>query len=411
MPHPDQASSAGLAAAGDDGQFMGMDIGGSLTKIAILEPHPSSSLHPPRMLSLLRKDPANRCMIHDETLSVNDKQLQCTVHFLSFESSDIEEIINYVRQNSLYEGIRQIRTAGGGAHKFKNIFLERIGVELVPVDELAVVVRGISWLTKQRTDEVYHVGEKGERCYHEPSSLFPYLLVNVGSGVSIVRVDGPLDFERVSGAALGGGTFWGLAQLLTRCKTFQGATAQAVSGNPSSVNLLVQDIYGGDYKLESGATLQGSLTASYFAKVGSCDESPSDADVLHALITMITQSICQVAYLNAQIQGTSRIVFTGNFLRENQVARTTIRSSMARVNLAQAKGETLQALFLEHEGYFGAIGSLLIQSATLLGRKVEDLHPVARSTRVWKSVPCQHEASTQRRSQSVDLPRRSIYYE
>lgn len=33
-----------------------------------------------------------------------------------------------------------------------------------------------------------------------------------------VQVDGDGKFERVSGTSVGGGTFWGLGKLLTKCK-------------------------------------------------------------------------------------------------------------------------------------------------------------------------------------------------
>ena len=40
----------------------------------------------------------------------------------------------------------------------------------------------------------------------ERGDLYPYLVVNIGSGVSIVKVDGPTAFTRVSGTALGPST-------------------------------------------------------------------------------------------------------------------------------------------------------------------------------------------------------------
>ena len=52
---------------------------------------------------------------------------------------------------------------------------------------------------------------------------FPCLLVNIGSGVSIVRVDEDGSFERVSGTSVGGGTLWGLLSLLTDANSFDGA--------------------------------------------------------------------------------------------------------------------------------------------------------------------------------------------
>ncbi|CAN0015289.1 unnamed protein product [Discosporangium mesarthrocarpum] len=55
----------------------------------------------------------------------------------------------------------------------------------------------------------------------QAQSPFPYLLVNVGSGVSVIKVEGPgTQFQRVSGSTIGGGTLWGLCTLLAECETF-----------------------------------------------------------------------------------------------------------------------------------------------------------------------------------------------
>lgn len=60
----------------------------------------------------------------------------------------------------------------------------------------------------------------------EPEPNFPCLVVNIGSGVSIVRVDEDGGFERVSGTSLGGGTLWGLLSLLTDARSFDGESLQ-----------------------------------------------------------------------------------------------------------------------------------------------------------------------------------------
>lgn len=59
----------------------------------------------------------------------------------------------------------------------------------------------------------------------EGEKPFPCLVVNIGSGVSIVRVDEDGGFERVSGTSLGGGTLWGLLSLLTDAESFDGESA------------------------------------------------------------------------------------------------------------------------------------------------------------------------------------------
>ena len=45
--------------------------------------------------------------------------------------------------------------------------------------------------------------------FDQTSSIYPFMLVNIGSGVSILSVQGPDDYKRVYGTSLGGGTFLG----------------------------------------------------------------------------------------------------------------------------------------------------------------------------------------------------------
>ena len=67
------------------------------------------------------------------------------------------------------------------------------------------------------------------------SDLFPYLLVNIGSGVSMLQVAGDGQYERVSGSNLGGGTFWGLCRLLTRCRGFDQMLELSMRGDNAKV--------------------------------------------------------------------------------------------------------------------------------------------------------------------------------
>lgn len=75
-------------------------------------------------------------------------------------------------------------------------------------------------------------------------SAYPYLVVNIGSGVSILRVDARHVYERVGGTSLGGSTFLGLVSALTGCRTFEEAIAMAAAGDSTKVDMSVGDIYG-----------------------------------------------------------------------------------------------------------------------------------------------------------------------
>ena len=94
--------------------------------------------------------------------------------------------------------------------------------------------------------------------------VYPYLLVNIGSGVSMIKVSGPRQHQRVGGTHLGGGTFCGILSLLTGARTFDDMLAMADRGDNSGVDMLVGDIYGMDY---SKIGLKSTAIASTFGKV------------------------------------------------------------------------------------------------------------------------------------------------
>lgn len=96
------------------------------------------------------------------------------------------------------------------------------------------------------------------------ADIYPYLLVNIGSGVSMVKVSGPRKFERIGGTSLGGGTLWGLLSLLTGARTFDDMLKMAELGDNGAVDMLVGDIYGADY---SKIGLKSTAIASSFGKV------------------------------------------------------------------------------------------------------------------------------------------------
>lgn len=70
----------------------------------------------------------------------------------------------------------------------------------------------------------------------DEADVYPYLLVNIGSGVSMVKVTGEGQFERVSGSSLGGGTFWGLCRLLTGLQDFDDMLQLSSTGDNSQVS-------------------------------------------------------------------------------------------------------------------------------------------------------------------------------
>lgn len=146
---------------------------------------------------------------------------------------------------------------------------------------------------------------------------YPCLLVNIGSGVSIIKVNSDGSFERVSGTSLGGGTLWGLLSLLTPATSFDEMLALSETGDNNSVDMLVGDIYGSDY---GKIGLKATTIASSFGKVfkkGSNDRKKEfkPEDISKSMLFMISNNIGHIAYMQAEKHNVDRIYFGGCFIR------------------------------------------------------------------------------------------------
>jgi len=332
----------------------------------------------------------------DPSLTVHVPALGGKLYFAHFATSEVEHAVEVLRQHRLTDGLDTIHATGGGAQKYREIFRSRLGVGLRPCNELDAVVLGLCLMVKAVPDECYTFERVADpaaaesaasevaqpvvipptqlgisqplRKIHKPFSntcpddFFPFLLCNVGTGVSILHVKSETSFTRVSGTALGGGTFLGLTRLLTRLLNFQDALDSASNGDARRVDMTVADIYGADDDRTS-LKLPADLTASFFAKNLMRSESDPmdggyrDADICKSLVVMIAQNLAQIAHLNARIHGAKRVFFTGNFLRNNDLALRTIVYTMQR--WSQLDQVSTEAVFFRHEGYFGAVGAFL----------------------------------------------------
>ncbi|KAH7281251.1 hypothetical protein KP509_36G037700 [Ceratopteris richardii] len=189
----------------------------------------------------------------------------------------------------------------------------------------------------------------------EAQTLYPYLVVNIGSGVSILLVESPEQFKRVGGTSLGGSTFLGLTAALTGCTSFKEAIELAAAGDSTEIDMLVGDIYGGDYS-EMG--LAATTVASSFGKLvqplrrDAAMQTPQH--LAKATLLMITNNIGSLAKLHAESTGVKHVLFTGSFLHGNKLAMRLLAVAMEFWSRGHIK-----AIFLRHEGHAGAMGALL----------------------------------------------------
>uniref|UniRef100_A0A667ZXY3 4'-phosphopantetheine phosphatase n=1 Tax=Myripristis murdjan TaxID=586833 RepID=A0A667ZXY3_9TELE len=325
-----------------------IDIGGSLTKLAYYSTvqHKVAKV---RSFDHTAKVPSDKLY----EISVQE-EITARLHFIKFENAYIETCLDFIKDHLVNTETKVIKATGGGAHKFKDLIEKKLGLKVDKEDEMTCLIKGCNFVLKNIPHEAFVYAKHADsefRFQNTHPDIFPYLLVNIGSGVSIVKVESEDKFERIGGSSIGGGTFWGLGALLTKTKRFDELLQLASKGQHTSVDMLVKDIYGGSY---GSLGLTGDLIASSFGKSATADKDFSKEDMAKSLLHMISNDIGQLACLYAKLHNLSRVYFGGFFIRGHPVTMHTITYS---INFF-TKGE-VQALFLRHEGYLGAIGAFL----------------------------------------------------
>ncbi|KAK7389071.1 hypothetical protein VNO78_23903 [Psophocarpus tetragonolobus] len=347
-----------------DISHLALDIGGSLIKLVYFSRHHDQSTNDKRMRNTKKRSgfPPNGSRRSYPILGGR-------LHFVKFETSKINECLDFVYSKQLHCGGGEshysdstagssaiIKATGGGAYKFADLFKERLGLSLDKEDEMSCLVAGANFLLKAIRHEAFtHMEGQKEFVQIDTNDLFPYLLVNIGSGVSMIKVDGDGKFERVSGTNVGGGTYWGLGRLLTKCESFDELLELSQKGDNRNTDMLVGDIYGGMDYAKIG--LSASTIASSFGKVTSDKKGLEDyrpEDISLSLLRMISYNIAQIAYLNALRFGLKRIFFGGFFIRGHAYTMDAISFAIHFWSNGAA-----QAMFLRHEGFLGALGAFM----------------------------------------------------
>lgn len=307
------------------------------------------------------------------------------LNFTKFETDKIDEYMDFM-QGIVMRGDDansaqnlHIMATGGGSYKFYDEMRRRLDVDVTREDEMDCLIAGLDFFITEIPEEVFCYSEQNPMSFAEARpNIYPYLMVNIGSGVSMVKVTGPGQFERIGGSSLGGGTLWGLLSLLTDAKSYDDMLEMAGRGDNTKVDMLVGDIYGGEY---SRIGLKSSTIASSFGKVfkqvrrgqaakdANVDEEfqPEEEkpahdkfadfkgeDISRSLLYAISNNIGQIAYLQARFHGLEHIYFGGSYICGHPITMHTLSYA---INF-WSQGEKT-AYFLRHEGYLGAVGAFL----------------------------------------------------
>ena len=203
---------------------------------------------------------------------------------MTVKSSDASTAIygalgKYLNDNdTTLENVEQVMLTGIGA---KDLKLPILGCPTAKVDEFLANGMGARF----------------------DSGLDHMVVVSMGTGTSLVRVDGD-EIRHIGGIGMGGGSLQGLARLLLGTSNMKEVSNMADKGNPAHVNLLI-----GDICEEELGNLTGDATASLFAKV--LQRTPDDNDIAAGLIHMVLETIGSAAVMSQLNGGFKDFVLVG----------------------------------------------------------------------------------------------------
>lgn len=323
--------------------LIGIDIGGSLTKVCILFNKNEKNIYD----FLIQKKIFEPVDIGTHYIFLTRFQ---TINFQ-------KDILPILKDLNNIEKITKIDATGGGAHKFSDLMKKVFNIEFIKHDELLSLINGYLFMNNYNSFYETEAIDKIKKIPPEDLT-FPHISVNIGSGVSILKVISPTKFERVGGTLMGGGTLIGLSKLIIGVDSYNEILELASKGNYENVDLTVKDIYGGEPEKYKSNNLSENTVASSFGKIHEFIQSGQrekikNEDIALSLLTMICFHITQYAVIYAKENNIDKIYYFGNFTR---------RHSRATFALAQASkywNKDFKVRFNYYDGYFGSVGALL----------------------------------------------------
>ena len=234
-------------------QAIGVDVGGTLTKVAYF--------------------------------TGNQK-----LNLLHFPSADLQKVSDWISSN--HEDI-QIGLTGGRAEQLKTFLRKHENLHYLV--EFDATVAGVN----------YQLRKDGQR-------FSDAIITNIGTGTSIHLMRGN-NHERISGTGIGGGTLLGLSALMTGIHQFKEIVQYSANGRRNEVDMLVSDIYfGNKTPIDGGLTASNFGEAGLTPLV-----ERSKEDILATVQGLVGEVISTLSIQCAVAENVEHIVYIGSTLTEN----------------------------------------------------------------------------------------------
>jgi type II pantothenate kinase len=286
-------------------RMIGVDLGGSLVKIAYISPSSPHDI----VCRLFRSDEAS---------------------IQSYFTNDFPAELAKIGPNAAWSIV------GAGSLKHAKFFAS-LPRQPTHGEEMAANARGAAYLLER--GKVHTFGGTGKISDR-------YIIASLGSGVSFTLNAPGIIGRHIGGVAVGGGTLMGLARLILNITDYDELSALARSGNSANLDLLIADIVGADY----GATLRADVVASSMAKAAWGDR-PADEDIAASLTATVGFAIGSHLAAVCTAEHVDTIVLIGGFL---DIGGPVSKLLIKAVNLWHPE---ITVVVPDHHHHVGAIGA------------------------------------------------------
>lgn len=251
---------------------------------------------------------------------INEKK---ELAFEKFYSHEQDKIIDWLQSNNR---MKQICITGGKAKLLQQLLSD--AYTLVELNEFEATLAGVRYILKE-----------------EKHSINNFILTNIGTGTSIHYVYND-HYIRAGGTGVGGGTIMGLSKLLTNIDHFEDVIPLTNIGSRKELDITVGDIYGGIL-----SPIDNSLTASNFGKAAITDSNYSSSDISATVQGLVGEVVTALSLQFAEAKNIDHIIYIGSTLCNNVHLQNIISS--------YTKYQNKTPIFIQDDGYSGAIGALL----------------------------------------------------
>ncbi|MFA6947961.1 MAG: type II pantothenate kinase [Eubacteriales bacterium] len=201
----------------------------------------------------------------------------------------------------------------GALGKFTNMN----SIELDAISHIMVTGVGSTYITKPlygiectHLQEFSCVGRGGLYL----SGLSEAIVVSMGTGSAIVHAVAGKEMVYLGGTGMGGGTLTGLSKLLLGMDNVTHVVELASKGDISKIDLRIKDITNKDIL----PGMPDFMTAANFGKIS---DLAAKADIALGIINMVFETVGMLAIFAARTHGTRDIVLTGNLTNIPQAAQ------------------------------------------------------------------------------------------